>query len=98
MTESRLHVSDIGKENYDYWVPYNSTDIPSGNVTIGLIVNVLPTDYSTDVVWTVDGILISKQAGYTVALVLPTKTTTASVTYKSGNILNVTIPTNITVS
>ena len=51
----------IGKEIYETWLPYNSKDIPKGNIRIGLITYV-EVDDKIDGIWTITGRKINKHA------------------------------------
>ena len=57
----------IGKETYNDWLPYNSKDIPKGNIRIGLMTYV-EIDDKVDGVWTITGRKISRHAEWTVGL------------------------------
>lgn len=54
----------IGKTNVYDWLPYNSRDIPKGNIRIGVIVDVKSRE-KTDVIWKIAGKKISKHAIFT---------------------------------
>jgi len=51
----------VGKETYETWLPYNSKDIPKGNIRIGLMTYV-EIDDEVDGVWTIVGKKINKHA------------------------------------
>ena len=57
----------IGKETYDDWLPYDSKDIPKGNVRIGLMTYVQVED-EIDGIWTITGRKISRHAEWTAEL------------------------------
>ena len=54
----------IGKTKVYDWLPYNSNDIPEGNIRIGVVVNVKSGE-KTDVVWTIAGKDVSRHAAFT---------------------------------
>ena len=51
----------VGKETYETWLPYNSKDIPKGNIRIGLMAYVEIND-KVDGVWTIVGRKIDRHA------------------------------------
>ena len=53
------------------WLPYNSIDIPKGNITLGIEVDNLPRDY-IDAIWKIGGQRISKHASFKVVTVTKT--------------------------
>ena len=57
----------VGKETYNDWLPYNSKDIPKGNIRIGLMTYV-EIDDKVDGIWTIAGKRIKKHAAWTSAL------------------------------
>ncbi|KKL78275.1 hypothetical protein LCGC14_2026470, partial [marine sediment metagenome] len=56
-----------GKETYSTWLPYNSKDIPLGNIRIGLMTDVKLRDH-VDGVWTIGGKKVTKHAIWTANL------------------------------
>jgi len=54
----------IGTTNIYDWLPYNSRDIPKGNIRIGVVVDVKSRE-RTDVIWTIAGKEVSKHAEFT---------------------------------
>ena len=56
-----------GKESYETWLPYDSKDIPKGNIRIGLKTYVDEGDF-IDGIWTIAGKKIEKHATWTADL------------------------------
>ena len=54
----------VGKETYNDWLPYNSINIPKGNIRIGLMTYV-EVDDEVDGVWTIAGKRVKKHAVWT---------------------------------
>ena len=57
----------VGKETYETWLPYNSKDIPKGDIRIGLMTYV-EIDDKVDGVWTIAGKKVSRHAVWTASL------------------------------
>ena len=57
----------VGKEVYEDWLPYNSLDIPKGNIRIGLMTYVEVND-KIDGVWTIAGKKIKKHSTWIASL------------------------------
>ena len=57
----------VGNETYKEWIPYNSRDIPKGDIRIGIKVDVKVDDY-VDGVWTIGGKKVSRHAVWTADL------------------------------
>ena len=57
----------MGKETYKDWLPYNSKDIPSNNIRIGIKTYIDERDY-IDAIWTIAGKKIEKHAEWTASL------------------------------
>jgi len=57
----------VGKETYNAWLPYNSKDIPKGNIRIGLMTYVEVKD-KVDGVWTITGKKVSRHAEWSAEL------------------------------
>ena len=57
----------VGKETYETWLPYNSKDIPKGDIRIGLMTSVEIND-KVDGVWTIIGKKVSRHSAWTQSL------------------------------
>ena len=57
----------IGTEIYEDWLPYNSKDIPKGNIRIGIKVETIDGDY-VDGVWEIVGKKVKKHAIWNASL------------------------------
>lgn len=51
----------VGTETYDEWLPYNSRDVPKGNIRIGVEIFV-DYDDKLDLIWTIVGKEVTKHA------------------------------------
>lgn len=62
-TEYNCDWTVVGSESYDTWLPYETTGLPKGKITIGLMTDVSSGEW-TDAVWTIVGKKVSKHLSF----------------------------------